>query len=91
MTTTAQERLGDLIDMNAEELARDDDYSLSCDLFDLMANDDKIREQLNKLIADEIRGVRSIDYQCKQLRIARQIIKFGAEFYKERSADFLDD
>ena len=83
--------LSEQINMNATEIAKDDDYSLSQDLFDLMCNDDNIRAELNRLTSLTLEERRGVDIYCAHLRLAQKMTKFAAEFYTEHAEDFIND
>ena len=82
--------LAEQINMNATQIAQDDDYSLSQDLFDLMCNDDDIRAELNRLTGLVLEEQRGIDVYCAHLRLAQKMTKFAAGFYTEYAEDFND-
>jgi hypothetical protein len=82
----AMDRLDTLVTEFAIMTAKDDDYSLSKDLFDCACNDDRIRQLLNECAAARLEG-RHPD--CLYLGVA--LTKFAADFYKDHAGDHYDD
>ena len=70
--------------MKAYELAHDDDYSLSCDLFDSMCNNDEIREEFNYIVAAHLEGRHVSLSECD---LILKMVKFAEDFYKEHEDD----
>ena len=77
-----QEELRDKIHKLAVETAKDDDYSISQDLFDRMCNDDTLRKLVNQCATAWLQG-RHPD--CLQMGIV--ITKMAASFYEEYAED----
>lgn len=72
--------------MKADELAKDDDLSLSSDMFDMMCNDDFIRSTFNNAVSYKIQHPDQADDFFKTYLIDK-MLSFGADFYKERAYD----
>lgn len=81
----SQEALESQAIAKAIELAEDDDYSISCDLFDVACNEDEIRKLLNTCAAQRLKGQHP---DC--LELAVKLTKFAADFYRDRAADAVD-
>lgn len=73
------------VTLKAIEEAEDDDYSISCDLFDVACNEDEIRKLLNTCAAQRLKGQHP---DC--LELAVKLTKFAADFYRDHAADAVD-
>ena len=69
----------------AIQYAKDDDYSISQDLFDRMCNDDTLRKLVNQCATAWLQGRHP---ECLQMGIV--ITKFAASFYEEFAGDNYD-
>ena len=77
-----QEELRDKIHKLAIETAKDDDYSISQDLFDRMCNDNKVRKLVNQCATAWLQG-RHPDTWLMGIVIT----KYAASFYEEYAED----
>jgi hypothetical protein len=81
-----QEAVDARINTRAIELAKDDDYSSGVDLFDCLANEDEIRQLVNKGAVAVLQG----RHPDNSFELAKLIYQYAAEFYTDEGADCYD-